>query len=91
MIEKTLKQQLQDQLNAIPSLNEYFNRLPSKTKDWIIEAVIQAFKDWLEQKRQHAEDNQWEKPVNPDPKLNQQWVMKNYKDALKELQEELKQ
>lgn len=51
MNAKILDQKLLDQLNAIPSLNEYFNRLPCKTKEWIIEAVKQAFKEWLTEKR----------------------------------------
>lgn len=48
MARKVLEEKVRDQLNAIPSLNEYFNRLPCKTKDWIIEAVIQAFKEYIE-------------------------------------------
>ena len=51
MSAKLLDEKIRDQLNAIPSLNEYFNRLPCNTKDWIIEAVKQAFKEWLEQNR----------------------------------------
>jgi len=45
----TLKQRILEQLKAIPTLNEYVNRLPSKTKDWIIEATTQAFIEWLQQ------------------------------------------
>lgn len=52
----SLKEQLKLQLDAIPSLNEYFNRLPSKTKEWIISGAIQAVKDWLEQKKNSLPD-----------------------------------
>lgn len=52
-------------------------------------AATKAIKEWLEQKLQNSEDNKWKKPVNLDPEENQQWIMKNYCDTLKELLEEL--
>lgn len=55
-MRKILEEKVRDQLNAIPSLNEYFNRLPCKTKDWIIEAVIQAFKEYLTELRNNMPD-----------------------------------
>ena len=59
MKEDKLSEHIRDQLNAIPSLNEYFNRLPCKTKDWIIEAVKQAFKDWLTDKRLELQEPEY--------------------------------
>lgn len=73
----TLKQLLQDQLNAIPSLNEYFNRLPSNTKNWIVEAEIQAVKEWLKQKHE-----EWRKGFQYDEFFP--------KDVIPALLEELK-
>jgi hypothetical protein len=67
MSAKLLDQKLIDQLNAIPSLNEYFNRLPCNTKAWIIEAVKQAFKEWLaEQKVTTGADD--------SPRLYDSWI-----------------
>lgn len=56
MARKVLEEKVRDQLNAIPSLNEYFNRLPCKTKEWIIEAVIQAFKEYVEDMKSNLPD-----------------------------------
>jgi phage terminase small subunit len=82
----TLKQQLQEAFQRISTIP--YKRQEDAINDAVNGALV-IFKLMLEQKLKDAEDNQWNKPKNLDPELNQQWVMKNYKDTLKELLEDL--